>query len=339
MSRGTRGDDLGRGFLADVSKAWEAATQPAADAGIRVVNLRIGIVLSPEGGALGNMLPIFRAGLGGRVGRGEQWWSWISREDLIRVIYHAILQDAVVGPINAVSPHPVKNSYFTQTLAEVLHRPAILPAPAGPLRMVLGDVADEMLLASQNVAADKLLATGFTFRHPQHRAMPATNPRGSWSTRRGRRRCQRSGRVSELVLLVHAAATWFMLGLIWFVQLTHYPLFDRVQAERFAEFSETAPAADHAGRRRTDVGGISDSPGVALVSPRRGCRRLRLWRACCWSRGLWVSTAAWQVPAHQKLSQGFDPAVHRRLVLTNWLRTGLWSVRGGLVFYMLMAAH
>ena len=134
---GDRGDErldeasrAGEGFLPDVCRQWEAATAPAADAGIRVVRLRIGIVLSPAGGALAKMLPPFRMGAGGRLGDGKQYMSWIALDDVVGAIHHLIMHDTLAGPVNAVAPHPATNLEFTKTLGRVLHRPTIFPMPA-----------------------------------------------------------------------------------------------------------------------------------------------------------------------------------------------------------------
>ena len=170
---GSRGDQAlresapsGAGFLAEVCRAWEAAAAPAAAAGIRVVILRTGMVLSPEGGALARMLPLFRAGAGGALGPGTQWWSWITRDDHVAVIEHAIADQAIAGPVNAVSPGPVTNREFTGILGSVLRRPTVLPAPAFALRLALGELADELLLASIRVEPAVLLARGFRFADP-----------------------------------------------------------------------------------------------------------------------------------------------------------------------------
>jgi len=170
---GDRGDELldeasppGTGFLAEVAKAWEEATRPASDAGIRVVNLRIGVVLDPAGGALRLMLLPFRLGLGGRLGHGRQWFSWISREDLVRIIAFAVEHEPLAGPVLAVAPEPVTNSGFTKALGRALHRPTVLPVPATALRLVFGGMAGE-LLASYRCRPTRLLAAGFSFRHAQ----------------------------------------------------------------------------------------------------------------------------------------------------------------------------
>jgi len=170
---GDRGEELlredstpGQGFLAEVCQQWEAATTPAARSGIRVVHLRIGMVLSPAGGALAAMLNPFRIGLGGRIGSGRQWWSWIDVQDLVAGILHVIESASLNGPLNAVSPNPVTNSEFTRALAKTLSRPAVFPLPAFAARLALGQMADELLLASQRVEAARLLAGGFRFRYP-----------------------------------------------------------------------------------------------------------------------------------------------------------------------------
>lgn len=156
----------GRGFLAEVCQAWEAAAEPAVQAGIRVVHLRTGLVLSAAGGALRSMLLPFRLGLGGVIGNGTQYWSWIAVDDHVRVVLHVIETETLRGPVNAVSPHPVTNYEFTKTLGRVLRRPTVLPVPSFAVRLVLGEVADELLLSSQRVLPAKLLDSGFTFGFP-----------------------------------------------------------------------------------------------------------------------------------------------------------------------------
>lgn len=156
----------GRGFLAEVCRAWEEATEPAHRAGIRVVNLRIGVVLTPAGGALAQMLPLFRLGLGGRVGSGAQYVSWIAPDDLCAAILHCAVVDALSGPVNAVAPNPAPNAELGRTLARVLHRPALLPAPATALRVALGEMAEELLLSSTRVWPRRLLESGFHFQYP-----------------------------------------------------------------------------------------------------------------------------------------------------------------------------
>lgn len=169
---GDRGDELldeqsapGNDFLADVARAWEAGTRPARDAGMRVVNLRIGMVLDPAGGALARMLLPFRLGIGGRLGSGRQWVSWITRHDLVRAILHALAEPRLDGPVLAVSPAPVTNREFTRALGRALRRPTVLPAPAFALRLVFGEMADALLLASQRAMPRRLAATGFEFAH------------------------------------------------------------------------------------------------------------------------------------------------------------------------------
>lgn len=170
---GNRGDAMldedaspGHGFLAEVCQQWEAAAEPALQHGIRVVMARFGIVLNPRGGALAKMLPLFQFGLGGRLGDGQQYWSWISLDDVVGAIHHAIITPTLAGPMNVTTPNPVQNVEFTRTLARILGRPAILPAPASALRLALGDMADEMLLASTRVIPHRLFAAGYAFRHP-----------------------------------------------------------------------------------------------------------------------------------------------------------------------------
>lgn len=156
----------GKGFLADVCRAWENATEPARRAGIRVVNLRIGVVLTPAGGALAQMLPLFRLGIGGRIGSGAQYVSWIAPDDLCAAILHCAALDTLSGPVNAVAPNPVTNAELSRTLARVLHRPALLPTPAVALRAALGEMAEELLLSSTRVWPRQLLESGFRFQYP-----------------------------------------------------------------------------------------------------------------------------------------------------------------------------
>ena len=156
----------GSGFLADVAQEWEAATQPARDAGIRVVNLRFGVILSPKDGALAKMLLPFKLGGGGRVGSGKQYWSWISIDDAAGAVHHALMTDSLSGPVNAVAPNPVTNGEFTKTLGRVLNRPTIVPMPAFAARLALGEMADELLLASIRVEPKELRRSGYEFRQP-----------------------------------------------------------------------------------------------------------------------------------------------------------------------------
>jgi uncharacterized protein (TIGR01777 family) len=169
---GSRGDEElteesapGEGFLPRVCRAWEAAASPAQDAGVRTVWLRSGLVLAGDGGALKPQLLVFRIGLGGRLGDGSQWVSWISIDDHVGAIRWALETDGLAGPVNMTSPQPVTNATFTRTLARVLHRPAVLPVPAPVLRTVLGrDMADELILPSQRAAPVALERSGYAFR-------------------------------------------------------------------------------------------------------------------------------------------------------------------------------
>jgi uncharacterized protein (TIGR01777 family) len=162
----------GKGFLADVCRAWEEAAAPALQAGIRTVWLRTGVVLTPAGGALARMLPPFAAGVGGRLGSGRQGMSWIALDDLLGVIHRALRDDRCHGPINAVAPEPCSNAVFTKTLGSVLHRPTVFPVPAAMLRLVFGDLANETLLADSRVRPARLQALGHRFRYPDlHHAL------------------------------------------------------------------------------------------------------------------------------------------------------------------------
>jgi len=168
---GDRGDEVlneksapGNGFLADVCREWEAASQPATDAGIRTVQIRTGIVLSAEGGALKKMLPPFRMGVGGRLGSGRQWMSWIHIHDMVGAIHHAMKTDLLQGPVNLVAPKPVTNAEFTETLASVLKRPAIFPVPAFAIKTLFGQMGEEVLLASQRVEPARLVTSGYPFQ-------------------------------------------------------------------------------------------------------------------------------------------------------------------------------
>ncbi|NNG47067.1 MAG: TIGR01777 family protein [Deltaproteobacteria bacterium] len=160
------GNPPGKGFLSEVCREWEEVTGEAARKGVRVVNLRIGMVLSAEGGALAKMLPAFRAGAGARIGSGEQYMSWIALSDLVGVIRHALATDSLAGPVNAVSPHPVTNREFTKTLGRFLGRPTIAALPAFAARLLFGEMANELLLASARAEPAKLLASGYRFRLP-----------------------------------------------------------------------------------------------------------------------------------------------------------------------------
>ena len=170
---GSRGEERltetsasGEGFLAEVCRAWEAAADPARTRGIRVVHLRTGMVLHPSGGALAKMLPIFRAGLGGTIGSGRQYWSWIALDDLIGAMAHALTAQTLRGPVNAVSPQPLTNAEFTRALGRALRRPTVFPLPAFAARLLFGEMVGELLLASARVEPAALLASGYAFRCP-----------------------------------------------------------------------------------------------------------------------------------------------------------------------------
>lgn len=170
---GDRGEEIlteeagpGTGFLAETAQEWERACRAASDAGIRVVNLRFGIILDPSGGALKMMLPPFRMGLGGPLGDGRQWMSWVSREDVLGIILHALTAHALQGPVNAVSPNPATNREFSRSLGRALRRPALFPVPALAVRLLFGEMADEALLASARAIPRKLQQSGYSFQHP-----------------------------------------------------------------------------------------------------------------------------------------------------------------------------
>jgi hypothetical protein len=159
------GSPAGSDFLADVGRVWEAAADPARQAGIRTVHLRFGVVLSRRGGALARMLPVFLLGGGGRLASGRQWMSWISMEDAVGAVQFALERETLAGAVNAVAPSPVTNAEFTETLACVVHRPALFPVPAFALNLMFGEMAQGTLLASQRVVPRQLLAAGYAFRH------------------------------------------------------------------------------------------------------------------------------------------------------------------------------
>ncbi len=170
---GDRGDEVldeasepGSNFLAETCRAWEGATEAAERAGIRVVHLRFGVVLSSQGGALAKMLLPFRWGLGGRFGTGRQYMSWIALGDAVRAASHALTTEALRGPVNAVAPNPVTNRQFTKALGRVLHRPTVCTLPAPVALLVLGQMADELLLSGARAVPKRLLASGFEFRFP-----------------------------------------------------------------------------------------------------------------------------------------------------------------------------
>jgi uncharacterized protein (TIGR01777 family) len=157
---------FGRGFLAEVCRDWEKEALKAAAGGTRVVLMRTGVVLTPKGGALGSLLPIFKKGAGGRVGNGRQWMSWISMDDLVAAFLHAVETPELEGPCNGISPGAVRNAEFTEVFASVINRPAALPVPGMALRLLFGQMADETILASCRVVPGVLEKTGFRFRHP-----------------------------------------------------------------------------------------------------------------------------------------------------------------------------
>jgi uncharacterized protein (TIGR01777 family) len=174
---GSRGDEVlterstpGEGFLPDVCREWEAATNAAADAGIRTVQIRTGVVLSPKGGALGEMVTPFKLGVGGRVGSGKQWMSWIDVEDMAGGIQHVLKNESLRGPVNFVAPNPVTNAEFTKTLAGVLSRPAIFPIPVLMIKLAFGEMGETVLLGSQRVQPRQLGDSGYSFRFERLRA-------------------------------------------------------------------------------------------------------------------------------------------------------------------------
>jgi uncharacterized protein len=157
----------GTGFLADVARAWEAAATPAADAGIRVVNMRFGNVLSPDGGMLGALVPLYRLGLAASLGSGRQMWPWIALEDVTPALLHLLARPEISGPVNFVAPEPVSNAEFTDTLAAALGRPSVLKVPKFAVRMAPGGMADEMLLSGARLVPRRLLESGYEFRQPR----------------------------------------------------------------------------------------------------------------------------------------------------------------------------
>jgi hypothetical protein len=174
---GNRGDEVlkeastpGAGFLPDVCREWEAATREAAVAGIRTVQIRTGVVLSPRGGALGKMLMPFKMGVGGKIGDGHQWMSWIDVQDMVGAIHHILKTDLLQGPVNLVAPKPVTNAEFTKTLASALSRPAIFPVPEFVVKLAFGEMGETVLLGSQRVEPSQLIASGYPFRFRDLRA-------------------------------------------------------------------------------------------------------------------------------------------------------------------------
>jgi uncharacterized protein (TIGR01777 family) len=171
---GNRGDELltetsapGDDFLAKVCAEWEDATALATEKGIRVVNARFGVILDTNGGALKKMLPPFRMGVGGKIGSGKQWMSWIALDDVVGGIQFALANDSIKGPVNFVAPVPVTNAEFTKTLGKVLSRPTVLPIPAFAIKLLFGEMGEALLLGSQRVAPERLAAAGYKFGYPQ----------------------------------------------------------------------------------------------------------------------------------------------------------------------------
>jgi uncharacterized protein (TIGR01777 family) len=171
---GSRGDAIldeqsaaGTGFLARLTQDWEAAAEPARAAGIRVVHMRIGLVLHPKGGALAKMLPAFHAGLGGKLGDGKHYWSWIALPDMLAAIEFILNNSRLTGPVNMVGPTPVTNEQFTKALGAVLQRPTFFTAPKFGLRLMMGEMADEALFASFRILPRRLQESGFVFEHPE----------------------------------------------------------------------------------------------------------------------------------------------------------------------------
>ena len=174
---GDRGNEVlneqsapGTGFLPDVCREWEAATEAAARAGIRTVQIRTGVVLSPKGGALEKMLTPFKVGVGGKIGSGQQWMSWIDVQDMVGAIHHILDRNSLQGPVNMVAPQPVTNAEFTKTLASVLSRPAIFPVPAFVVKLAFGEMGETVLLGSQLVEPAQLVRSGYSFRYSALRA-------------------------------------------------------------------------------------------------------------------------------------------------------------------------
>src|SRR5947207_643005 len=171
---GDRGDEIltetsapGKDFLAEVCVEWEQATALATEKGIRVVNTRFGVILDANGGALAKMLPPFRMGVGGRIGSGKQWMSWIALDDVVGGVKFALANDSLKGPVNFVAPAPVTNAEFTKTLGKALSRPTLFPIPAFGVRLLFGEMADALLLSSQRVDPEQLTQTGYMFELPQ----------------------------------------------------------------------------------------------------------------------------------------------------------------------------
>jgi uncharacterized protein (TIGR01777 family) len=171
---GSRGSDAldessapGRGFLADVVQQWENAATPARDAGVRLVYPRLGLVMHPDGGVLAKLLPLFNLGGGGKIGRGDQWMSWIGMHDLLRALVFLMETDAITGPVNVTAPNPATNAQFSHTLGEVLHRPAVATVPEFAVKLMFGEMGEETLLSGQRVLPQRLLDSRFQFDYPE----------------------------------------------------------------------------------------------------------------------------------------------------------------------------
>ncbi|MGH9901073.1 MAG: TIGR01777 family oxidoreductase, partial [Pyrinomonadaceae bacterium] len=163
----TEDSTAGADFLSEVCREWEAAAEPARAAGIRIVHLRIGVVLSAEGGALAKMLTPFRMGAGGRVGSGRQYMSWIALDDVVGVIRRALEDESISGPVNTVAPRPVTNDEFTKTLGRVLGRPTLFPVPAFAVKLAFGEMGEALLLSSARVEPQRLREMGYEFAYPE----------------------------------------------------------------------------------------------------------------------------------------------------------------------------
>jgi len=161
------GSSRGSGFLPDVCLGWEEAAESVSKAGIRVVNVRFGIVLSKDGGALAKMMTPFKIGMGGKIGSGTQYMSWVAMDDVTGAIYHTLTTDSLKGPVNVTAPNPVTNKEFTSTLGEVLKRPAVVPMPAFAAKLAFGEMANDLLLASTKVAPKRLSDSGYKFQYPE----------------------------------------------------------------------------------------------------------------------------------------------------------------------------
>jgi uncharacterized protein len=157
----------GGGFLADVVQQWEKAATPAHDAGVRLVHPRLGLVMHPDGGVLAKLIPVFNVGGGGKIGKGEQWMSWVGMHDVLRALVFLMVTDTLSGPVNITAPNPATNAQFSQTLGEVLHRPAIATVPEFAVKLMFGEMGEETLLSGQRVLPRRLLGANFRFEYPE----------------------------------------------------------------------------------------------------------------------------------------------------------------------------